>query len=85
MTDRDICVSSTYVQDFPLWNNLHKLRVTTSRTDVLGDSMHHQHEGENDTEADHDLTTGVRCAIAVVKSGCEKLRSKSSSVDNTFP
>jgi hypothetical protein len=84
ITDRDVCVSSTYVQDFALWNSVHKLRVTTSRTDILGDSMHHQHEGENDTKADHNLTTGVGCAIAVVKSGRVKLRSKLSSIDNRF-
>jgi hypothetical protein len=84
MTDRDICVSSTHVHDFTLWNNLHKLRFITSRTDILGDSMHHQHERKNDTEADHDLTTGVRCAAAVGKSGCVKLRSKSGSIGNRF-
>jgi hypothetical protein len=84
MTDRDICVSSTYVQDFAPWDKVHKVRVTNSRPDILGDSMHHQYEGENDTEADHDLTTGVRCATAVGKLGCVELRSKSSSIVKDF-
>jgi hypothetical protein len=65
MTDREIRVPSTDVQDFALWNDVHQLRVNTSRIDILRDSIHHQHERMNDAEARHDLTTSVGWVIAV--------------------